>query len=99
MSPAPVMPHEINRLCQILELGGEPVAISVSGTVKAGSDWGAKSGWRQTNNIIVAQMRDEIIPDRFRFRISVNKNNGHWSFPPEERLSHMPGVKRRIRDY
>jgi hypothetical protein len=52
--PAPVMPHEIDRLCQLPEFAGEPVAIGVSGTIKARRDGGAKSGWRQTNDVIVA---------------------------------------------
>jgi hypothetical protein len=29
-------------------------------------------------------MRDEIVPDRLRFRISVNKNNGHRSYSPNK---------------
>src|SRR6476646_8882559 len=78
------MPHEIDRLCQLLEFAGEPVAIGVNGAVKAGRDCGAKSVWRQTNNVIVVQMRNEIVPDRLRFWISVNKNNGHLSFSPKK---------------
>src|SRR4029077_2084705 len=88
VSSAPVMPHEIDRLCQLLKSAGEPVAISVGGTVKAGRDCGAKSGWRQTNNVVVAQMRDEIVPDRPRFRISVNENNGHPSFSQMTPVAH-----------
>src|SRR6202795_2634327 len=85
MSSTPVVPYEIDWLRQLLEFAGEPVAISINRTVKAGRDCGAKSGWRQTNNIIVAQMRNEIVPDRLRFRISVNKNNGHPSFSPNKK--------------
>src|SRR6516164_10209620 len=80
------MPHKIDRLCQLLEFAGDPVAISVNGTVKAGRDCGAKSRWRQTDNVIAAQMGNEIVPDRFRFRISVNKNNGHPCFSPKGSL-------------
>src|SRR6516164_7510623 len=78
------MPHKIDRLCQLLEFAGDPVAISVNGTVKAGRDCGAKSRWRQTDNVIAAQMGNEIVPDRLRFRISVNKNNGHPCFSPKD---------------
>src|ERR1700675_409018 len=85
MSSTPVVPYEIDWLRQLLEFAGEPVAISISRTVKAGRDCGAKSGWRQTNNVIVAQMRDEIVPDRLRFGVSVNKNNGHPSFSPKKK--------------
>ena len=36
--PTPVMPHEIDRLCQLPEFAGKPIAISVSRTVKAGRE-------------------------------------------------------------
>jgi hypothetical protein len=34
-----------------------------------------------------AQMRDEIVPNRFSFRISVNKNNRHRIYLPTWALS------------
>jgi len=81
MPPTPVVPHEIDWLGQLLEFAGKPIAICVNRTVKAGRDGGAKSGWGQANNVVVAQMRDEIVPDGLRFRISVNENDGHPNFP------------------
>src|SRR4029078_2128563 len=80
MPPPPVVPHEIDWLGQLLEFAGKPIAISVNRTVKAGGNGGAKSGWGQANNVVVAQMRDEVVPDGFRFRTSVNENDGHPNF-------------------
>ena len=84
------MPHEIDRLCQLPEFDGEPVAISVSGTVKAGRDCGAKSGWRQTNNVVVAQMRDEIVPDLPPFQDFREQEQWSSKLLPKERLSYTP---------
>src|SRR5262245_33569049 len=87
MSTAPVMPHEIDRLRQLLEFALKPVAISICRTVKAGRDCGPKSGWRETNNMMVAQMQDKIVPDCLGFRISVDKNDGHPCSSQKERPS------------
>jgi hypothetical protein len=93
------MPYEVDRLGQLPELVGEPVAISVSGTLKAGRNSGAKSGWRQTNNVFAAQMRNEIVPDRLRFRISMNKNNRHRSYSPTTFVVDALAAERLIQDY
>src|ERR1700747_2487705 len=81
MSPAPVMPHEIDRLRQLHEFALKPVTIGINRTVKARRDGEPKSGWRKTKNMMVAQMREEIVPDRLGFRISVDKNDGHHALP------------------
>jgi hypothetical protein len=71
------MPHEIDRLRQLFELAFQLLAISINRTVKAGGNGGAKSRWREPNNVLRTQMRDKIVPDRLGFRISVDKNDGH----------------------
>ena len=74
---APVMPHEIDRLWQLCQFAGEPVAISINGAVKAGRDGRAKPGRRQTNNAIVAQMRDEVVPDSLPMTVASEGVRGY----------------------
>ena len=80
MPPTPVVPHEIDWLGELLEFAGKPIAISVNGAVGGRRDGGAKPGWGQANNVVVAQMRDEVVPDGLGLRTSVNEYDGHPNF-------------------
>src|ERR1051325_7716060 len=83
MSSAPIVPDEIDRLRQLPELARKPVAISIDRAVEAGRDRRPEPGWRKTNDVLVAQMRNEIVPDRFGLRISVDENDSHDEFLPD----------------